>query len=242
MSLHHFVSHLDQVIPYTGDGSYVAQRLVLYPIGASGYAHATLLTMPAGTKVLSHWHDDREAVFYCLRGDGLFVLDETERHATPGTAMLQPVHAIHGFVAGRDEFRFLDFALFTDTAVERPVDACFAQLEELAPVERRFGTETPLFPRFANPAISFVGERRIDGRLDESDVEPGTEQIVLVLDGEGELQLAGARAPLRAGSIVYLIADLPFAIEGRLRTVSASSRAGRIAEPPLFDRLRARCG
>lgn len=242
MSIHHFVSHLDQVIPYTGEGSYIAKRLVLYPIGASGYAHATLLTMPPGTKVLSHWHDDREAVFYCLQGDGIFVLDETERHASPGTAMLQPVHAIHGFVAGGDEFRFLDFALFTDTAVERPVDACFAQVGDLTPIERPFGTETPLFPRFANPAISFVGERRIDGRLDESSVEPGTEQIVLVLDGDGELELAGTRVALRAGSIVYLIADLPFAIEGRLLTVSSSSRPGRIPEPPLFDRLRARCG
>lgn len=241
MSIHHFVSHLDQVIPYTGDGSYIAKRLVLYPIGASGYAHATLLTMPAGTKVLSHWHDDREAVFYCVQGEGLFVLDETQRRAVPGTAMLQPVNAVHGFVAGDGEFHFLDFALFTDAAVERRVDACFAEVGALRSEERRYGTETRFFASFANPAITFVGERRIDGRLDLSDIGPGTEQIVLVLDGEGELELAGARMPLRAGSVAYLIADLPFVIEGRLRTVSSCSRPGRIAEPPLFNRLRARC-
>jgi len=150
------------VIPYTGDGSYVAKRLVNYPIGAAGFAHATLLTMPPETKVLSHWHDDREAVFYCVRGEGLFVLDDVERTATPGTAMLQPVHAIHGFLAGGEEFHFLDFALLSDVAV------------------------------------------------------------------------------LRAGSILYLIADLPFAVTGRLRTVCASSVAGRIPEPPLFARLRDR--
>ena len=242
MSLHHFVTHLDQVIPYTGEGSYVAKRLVLYPIGASGFAHATLLTMPAGTKVLSHWHDDREAVFYCLRGEGLFVLDETERRATPGTAMLQPVNAVHGFVAGDAEFHFLDFALFTDRAVDRAVETCFSHVDELPAVDRPFGTETPLFREFANPAVTFVGERRIDGRLDENDVDAGTEQIVLVLDGEGELDLAGRRVPLRAGSVAYLIAGIPFAIEGRLRTVCSSSRPGRIPEPPLFDRLRSRCG
>ncbi|MFL5953325.1 MAG: cupin domain-containing protein [Gaiellaceae bacterium] len=240
MSIHHFTSHLDQIVPYTGDGSYVAKRLVLYPIGASGYAHATLLTMPPGTKVLSHWHDDREAVFYCLRGEGLFVLDDVEHAATPGTAMLQPVNAVHGFVAGATGFDFLDFALFADTGSSRDPGSCFAELANLVPLPTRYGDESPLFAGFANPAIRFVGERRIDGCFDQSDVHDGTEQIVLVLEGEGELELLGHRVPLRAGSVVYLIADLPFSIRGSLRTVASSSDAGRIPEPPLFDELRAR--
>jgi quercetin dioxygenase-like cupin family protein len=240
MSIHHFTSHLDQVIPYTGDGSYVAKRLVLYPIGASGYAHATLLTMPPNTKVLSHWHDDREAVFYCLEGEGLFVLDDVERTATPGTAMLQPQNAVHGFVAGEADFHFLDFALFTDVEVPRDPDACFVELADLTPVPTPYGDETPLFDTFASPHIHFVGERRIDGCFDESDVPGGTEQIVLVLEGEGELELLGQRVPLRRGSVMYLIVGLPFSVRGTLRTVASSSDAGRIPEPPLFDMLRSR--
>ena len=70
MSLQHFVTHLDEVIAYNGDASYTAKRLVQYPIGASGYIHGTLLLMPPGTKVLSHWHDDREAMFVCVSGTG----------------------------------------------------------------------------------------------------------------------------------------------------------------------------
>lgn len=239
MSIHHFTSHLDQVIAYRGDGSYVAKRLVLYPIGAAGYAHATLLTMPPGTKVLSHWHDDREAVFYCLQGDGLFVLDDVEHEASAGTAMLQPLHAVHGFVAGSSDFHFLDFALFTEHGVERAAADCFSKVESIAPHERSYGADVPLFPSFANPAIRFVGERHIDGTFTHADVDEGTEQIVLVLAGEGELELLGQRTPLRTGSVAYLIAGLPFAICGPVRVVTSSSLTGRIAEPPLFDRLRA---
>jgi quercetin dioxygenase-like cupin family protein len=226
-------------VPYTGDGSYVAKRLVNYPIGASGHVHATLLTMPPNTKVLSHWHDDREAVFYCIRGEGLFVLDDVERTATPGFAMLQPVHAVHGFLAGGDEFHFLDFALLTETAVPRPTESCFVHVDERRSQPTRYGSETTLFHEVANPAIRFLGERRIEGTFTDADVEPGTEQIVMVLEGKGELDLLGRSVPLRQGSIAYLIADLPFAIDGRLRTIAASSVAGRIPEPPLFARLRA---
>jgi quercetin dioxygenase-like cupin family protein len=239
MSINHFISHLEQIIPYHGDGSYIAQRLVLYPIGAAGYAHATLLTMPPGTKVLSHWHDDREAVFYCLRGEGLFVLDDVEHAATAGSAMLQPLHAIHGFVAGATDFQFLDFALFTSDGMERNAADCFARVEDVAPQQRAYGTDLPLFTSFANTAIRFVGERLIDGTFTDADVDAGTEQIVLVLDGEGELELLGRRTPLRTGSIAYLIARVPFAIHGTVRVVTSSSLTGRIAEPPFFDRLRA---
>jgi quercetin dioxygenase-like cupin family protein len=196
--------------------------------------------MPPGTKVLSHWHDDREAVFYCVRGEGLFVLDDVERTATPGSAMLQPVRAIHGFRAGSDEFHFLDFALFTDVAVVREAAECFTHVDQIGARRRPYGSEKPLFGEFANPAIRFVGERRVEGTFTGDDVEAGTEQILLVLEGDGELELLDQSARLRPGSILYLIADLPFAVTGRLRTIGASSVAGRIPEPPLFARLRER--
>lgn len=238
MSIRHFTSHLDEIIAYTGDGSYIAKRLVLYQIGASGYVHATLLMMPPGTKALSHWHDDREAVFYCVEGQGTFVLDGVEQEAGPGTAMLQPLNAVHGVAAGESEFHVLDFALFTETGVAREASTCFTNIADRPPVTKRYGEEKALFEDFANPHIRFVGERRIDGQFTEADVHPGTEQIVLILEGEGQLELLDHTIPLRAGSIMYLIANLPFHVSGHVRTVCASSDSGRIPEPPLFDMLR----
>jgi quercetin dioxygenase-like cupin family protein len=240
MSIRHFTSHLEEIIAYTGDGSYIAKRLVLYQVGASGYVHATLLMMPPGTKVLSHWHDDREAVFYCVQGQGTLILDDVEKEAGPGTAMLQPLNAVHGVTGGQSEFHVLDFALFTETGVTREVSTCFTNIADRPAVATQYGQETALFDDFANPHIRFVGERHIDGQFTEADVPPGTEQIMLVLEGEGKLELLGQTMPLRVGSIMYLIANLPFRISGCVRTVGASSDPGRIPEPPLFDKLRSR--
>jgi mannose-6-phosphate isomerase-like protein (cupin superfamily) len=248
MSIQHFVTHLDEVIPYTGDASYVAKRLVHYPIGASGYIHGTLLLMPPGTKVLSHWHDDREAMFVCVGGTGRFALDELEREVRPGIAMLQPFLAVHGFQAtGDEEFRFLDLALFADHGADIAPENCFVDVEEVTPEPTGFGERRPYFPpeTYGNPAIRFVGEYRIrpGGVLTEADRPAGTETIMLAIGGTGELDLLGRRMPVTPGSVHYLIRDLPFTIRSTgpepLRYITGSSLPGRYLEPPLFDRLRA---
>lgn len=212
-----------------------------YPLGATGYAHATMLTMPPGTKVLSHWHDDREAVFYCVAGEGLFVLDDVERRAMPGHAMLQPLHAAHSFVATGDApFHFVDFALLTGSGPPRRAEECFVHADEITTVPTAYGEDRPLFSDYGNPAIQFVGERRLDRPMTHNDIPSGTEQILLVLHGTGELDLLDETISLRSGSIMYLIEGIRFRIEGRMRLLGTSSRPGRIREPPYFAEARRR--
>lgn len=248
MSIQHFVTHLDEVIAYNGDASYTAKRLVQYPIGASGYIHGTLLLMPPGTKVLSHWHDDREAMFVCVGGTGRFALDEVEREVRPGIAMLQPFRAVHGFQAtGTEEFRFLDLALFTDRGADIAPEDCFVDVEEVTPEPTAYGERRPYFAPdvYGNPAVRWVGEYRLrpGGVLTDAHRPAGTETILLAIAGTGMLDLLGRRIPVTPGSVHYLIDGLPFSIENtgteQLRYITGSSAPGRYPEPPLFDRLRA---
>jgi len=245
VSAGHFTTHLDEVIAYNGDGSYTAKRLVLYPIGATGYAHATLLMMPAGTKVLSHWHDDREAVFLGLAGRGRFLLDGVERAAVAGTAMLQTRGAVHGFKAeGEERFDFLDVALLTDRGDHADAAGCFCEVGEVVDAETAYGSARALFAgRFANPAIRFVGERTVaPGAGYGAETTPrGCEQIQLVTRGRGEVRLLGRTVELRAGSVLYAVDGLDFELragdEG-LGLVAAVSAMGRIPVPPWFAGLR----
>jgi quercetin dioxygenase-like cupin family protein len=243
-TLRHFVSHLDEIVTYVGEGSYAAKRLVLYPIGATGYVHATLLMLAPGTKVLSHWHDDREAVFYCVAGSGSFVLDEVEHEATAGSAMHQTWQAVHGLAAvGSERFDVLDLALFTDHGKHRDPESCFTVLDPTGGEATDFGRRIPLVSQdvFASDAVRFVGELVLRDLFTEKHVERGTEQILLVLSGSGAIHLLDQRVPIRPGSILYLI-DFPFGIkpDDELRLVGASSRMGRISVPPLFANLMAR--
>lgn len=251
MSLQHFVTHLDEVIAYNGDASYTAKRLVQYPIGACGYIHGTLLMMPPGTKVLSHWHDDREAMFVCVSGTGRFALDEVEREVRPGIAMLQPFLAVHGFQAtGTEEFHFLDLALFAERGADIAPEDCFVDIEEVEPEPTGYGERRPYFPpeTYGNPKVAWVGEYRIaPGRsMTEADRPEGTETIMLALSGMGTLTYLGRTVPITPGSVHYLIAGVPFAIENsgdeQLRYITGSSEPGRYLEPPLFARLRAAAG
>lgn len=247
MSIHHFVSHLDQVIPH--QEGYIGKRLVTFLAGAVGYAHGIFLTLPAGTKILSHWHEDREAVFYCVSGAGTFVLDDREMRVGPGDAMFVPLTSVHGFVANQNSpFHFLDFALFSTHRSVAAIDDCFAAGVDLPGTPERYGRRRALFRQetYGNPAIKFVGEYVVNPHADFSDrdVDPSSEQILLALDGVGQLEYLGESLPVSAGSIQYLIQGVPFRIENRgtaqLRLVGTSSQPGRYLEPALFQTLRNR--
>ena len=252
----HFISHMDQIIVYFGDGSYRAKRLVQYPIGVSGFAHGTMLMMPKGSKVLSHWHDDREAIFYCVAGSGTFVLDGEHEPIGPGDVMFQPLMAIHGAAASsEEEFHFIDFALFapnegaTGRGAVRPVsrEECFFRAANVPETGTKFGVRRDFAPRggFLNQAIRWIGEIWVgEGQmLGPSDIDDRAEHISMVLSGTGRLRMLDTVVELRPGSVQYLIAGLAFTLENcgtePLRLVGVSSLPGRIPEPPYFDALRA---
>ncbi len=246
MSLHHFVSHISEIESYRGEGSYTARRLVHFggggakgTAGICGYAHAAELYLPPGIKLLSHWHSDREAIFYCLSGEGIFLLDGIERRVGPGDGMFMPLGALHGGLnAGTAEFRFLDCALFTDQRSSIEVgDRCFANLDQATAETERGATVRNLFSPeiFGNKKIEWWGELWLEPGQEMSQKRyPEAEQILYVLEGTGLLHLWDREVSLRPGSIAYIVAGASHAItntsDTRLRLVGSRSRIGRV--PP----------
>jgi quercetin dioxygenase-like cupin family protein len=250
MSLQHFVSHISEIEAYFGEGSYRAKRLVHFggagTGGICGYAHAAELYLAPGTKLLSHWHQDREAIFYCLEGEGVFLLDGLERRVGPGDGMFIPLGAVHGgFNAGAREFRFLDCALFTDTRSPLEVgEGCFARIGSAPTTTARGVTWKSLFPRetFGNQAIVWWGEVWLEpGQRMQPDRYEDDEQIFYVLEGRGRLWLGPGEVELRPGSIVHILPDVVHALanagESPMRLVGSRSGIGRVLMPDYYRRL-----
>jgi quercetin dioxygenase-like cupin family protein len=241
----HLINHLDEILEYRGDASYAAKRLVAYPNGASGYAHATLLRMPPRTKVLTHWHDDREAIFYCKSGTGALLLDGDLFEAAPGSAMLQRRLQAHGVVAGDETFEVLDIALFLATAeMTERADGRFVARDGYVEERTAYGRAATPFPpaAFSNPAVTGFAELTVAaGRaLTAADLDPESEHILFVLAGDGVLSYLGGEHPLREGHVAYLVAGTQFALAAASDVVAlcVSTLPGRIEEPPWFNRLR----
>lgn len=247
-NLQHFASHISEVEPYAGEGGYRARRLVhfgsgLVTAGICGYVHAAGLYLAPRAKLLPHWHQDREAIFYCLEGDGSFLLDGLERAVGPGDAMFIPLGALHGGRnRGGNEFRFLDCALFTGIRSPLPVgDACFARLADAPETSARGAVWKAPFARdtFGNTAILWWGELLVGpGRALERGIDAEAEQILYVLEGSGRLSLWDQEIEVRPGSIVYILPGVPHGVatmgEERLRMVGSRSRIGRVGMPEYY--------
>jgi quercetin dioxygenase-like cupin family protein len=244
--IRHFTSHLSE-IPEHHEG-YRGRRLVTFLAGAEGYAHGIYLVLAPGRKILSHWHDDREAVFYCTSGQGYYLLEDQVREVGVGDAMFVPLMAVHGFIGGSVDFEVLDFALFSEGRSNAAIEECFSQTSHLDAEETEFGYRRTFFPSgtYGNSAVKWVGsyELRARGTLEKRHVPIGTEQLVFVERGVGTLEYLGATLALRSGSIAYLIAEANFAIAAGpsedLHLVGTSSLPGRYPEPPFFRRLKDR--
>ena len=89
------------------------------------------MTVPAKTKVLSHWHTDHEAIFVCVGGQGVFVLDDMEWSVSVGDALFIPLTHVHGIAnpcAGTMEL--LDLALFSELESNASLDECRSPARE----------------------------------------------------------------------------------------------------------------
>ncbi len=49
----------------------------------------------AATKVPLHKHDDKDEIFYCIKGSGYGVLEEREVEMTAGRAFIVPAGTLH---------------------------------------------------------------------------------------------------------------------------------------------------
>lgn len=249
MSLHHFVSHISEIERYNSEGSYYGRRLVnfggggLNTSGICGYVHAAELYLPPGIKLLSHWHQDREAIFYCLSGEGLFLLDGIERHIGPGDGMFIPLGAVHGAVnTGDGEFRFLDCAFFTHrrSSIETGED-CFSNIDDTPSPGDGGALLKPLFrPEiYGNEKIKWWGEIRMNtGQMMENHYKD-QELLFYILEGNGELNFFDRDISLRSGSIAYIIPDIPYRIgnsgKSPLRLICSRCQIGRVPVPPFFQ-------
>jgi mannose-6-phosphate isomerase-like protein (cupin superfamily) len=249
VNIAHFVYNLDQIQPYEGEGSWDGRRLVAFGLGTTttsgvcGYCHAIELRVPPGRRILPHWHGDREAVYYCIGGRGRFWLDETIREVGPGDAMFQTLYALHGADnVGGEDLRFVDVAMFTETASPVPPgEACFTSLALAPATEHRGATLKTLFPRetYGNQRVEWCGELQLAARRRlERDCYPESEQILLALAGEGIVEVDGAEAPVRPGTVLYLPAGFPHSIRAKtaMRLFGARSRTGRMRRPRLLCR------
>lgn len=242
--IRHFTSHLSEILEH--HEGYRGRRLVTFLAGAEGYAHGIHLVLPSGTKILSHWHEDREAIFYCMRGHGYYFLDGEAREVFAGDVMFIPLMAVHGVAGGDADLEILDFALFSDTRSTAAAEDCFAHALDRGVETTPFGVRRTFFPPeiYGNPAIKWVGvyELRTGEALGIRDVPIGTEQLIIVQEGYGTLQYLGSRLELRPGSIAYLIAGVDFVIRPlsgqNLVLVGTSSVPGRYPEPQLFKTLK----
>jgi mannose-6-phosphate isomerase-like protein (cupin superfamily) len=249
VNLAHLVYSLDEITPYEGEGSWDGRRLVAFGLGTTatsgvcGYCHAIELRVRPGHRILPHWHGDREAVYYCLGGRGRFWLDETLREVGPGDAMFQTLYALHGADnPGGEDLRFVDVAMFTDRASPvAPGERCFTSIDRAPATEHRGATLKTLFPpeMYGNDRIEWCGELHLAaGRALERTAYPTSEQLLLALSGEGTVEIDGAEAPVRPGTVLYLPAGFPHSIGATapLRLFGARSRIGRVQRPRLLDR------
>lgn len=252
MSVHHFVSHVSQIEVYNAEGGYLGRRLVHFGGGGTGggqicgYAHAAELYLPPGKRLISHWHHDREAIFYCLSGEGVFFLDGVERPVGPGDGMFMPLGALHGALnTGGSDLRFLDCALFTDRRSPVGVgEGCFANIERVESASERGAVTQALFrpETFGNPRVRWWGEVWLEpGQAMSAGRYEREEQILYVLEGRGVLRLWDQDVALRPGSIAYIIAGATHALTNvgnvRLRLAGSRSEIGRVPTPPYYQEL-----
>lgn len=249
MILHHFVSHISEIGPTTFEGGYYGRHLVHGKADATqvcGYAHAMELYLPVGKKLVSHWHPNRENVFYCLSGEGVFFLGGIERRVGPGDGMFIPLGALHGGInLGVVDLGFFDSILPTERPSPLPVgEACFANIERAPTTTERGATVKTLFPRetYGNSKIEWWGEIRLEpGQEIASGRYEGAEQILYVLEGHGLLHLWDKEVALRPGSIAYIVAGATHAVantgQERMRIVGSRSQIGRVPTPEYYKSL-----
>ncbi len=60
--------------------------------------------IPAGKKVALHKHDNHDEVFYCIKGEGFGVLEESEEKLTVGKAFIVPAGVMHALRSDNDLF------------------------------------------------------------------------------------------------------------------------------------------
>jgi quercetin dioxygenase-like cupin family protein len=254
LNLAYFVYHVSEIATFRHEEGYEGRRLngllggSVDKLGGS-YAQVIEVQVRAGQRILSHWHTDREAIFYCLSGRGRFLLDGLAREVGPGDAMFQPVHAVHG-ADNPDgvDLRFIEVVLQApEPSRVTTGEHCFTSVARATTSEHRGATLRSLFPpsTFGSQKIDWCGELHLgEGRSLAWYADPENEQTLLVLEGHGTAVLEDTTTDIRPGSILFIPAGFGHALTASrsLRLFGVQARAGREFVPELLRRGRASPG
>jgi quercetin dioxygenase-like cupin family protein len=173
--------------------------------------------------------DDADEVLYVLEGSARATIDGTGHDLQPGTAV---------FVAQGTSWSVAGDAAAVSVLVHEPAQSSRTHaVLDLAVAERDSATAGRQFILGATPDSGCASVTQFVGLI-----PPGRapdhfhtyEEVIYVLEGEGMLEIGEERAPLRAGSCVYLPARIVHCLantgESEMRVLGVFRPAGSPAE------------
>jgi quercetin dioxygenase-like cupin family protein len=222
--------HATDVAPErSGDDAVEARRLFGIASGCDGFEQRLLRFEQRS----DHRSDeDRDEVLYVLSGSGSATIARERRTLSPGTA---------AFIARGTGWKVehADDLVVLSVLVAEPLPAngTTHALVDLAAEETQGATAGRQFRLLSTPEVGCASVTQFVGYIPlgrAPDHFHKYDEVVYVLEGEGELHIAGESAPLRSGSSIHLPARIVHAIEntgpGVMQVLGVFRPAGSPAE------------
>jgi mannose-6-phosphate isomerase-like protein (cupin superfamily) len=213
----------------SGDDAVEARPLFGVASGCEGFEQR-LLRFEQGSDYRSD--EGRDEVLYVLSGSGSATIARERQTLSPGTA---------AFIARGTDWR-VDHAddlvvLSVLVAEPLPANGTTHAVVELAAEQTQGATAGREFRLLATPDVGCASVTQFVGYIPlgrAPDHFHRYDEVVYVLEGEGELHMAGESAPLRSGSCIHFPARMVHAIEntgpGVMQILGVFRPAGSPAE------------
>jgi quercetin dioxygenase-like cupin family protein len=178
-----------------------------------------------------------DEVLYVLGGSGRLEVDGREHPLRPGVA---------AFLAAGTAWSADGDARAVSVLVHDPVPSSGHAVLDLEAAERGSATAGRQFVLGATPEVGCASVTQFVGLIPPGrapDHYHRYDEVIYVLDGEGELEIGGERAPIRAGSCIHLPRTLVHCLantgDRELRVLGVFRPAGSPAEAYYPDGKRA---
>jgi mannose-6-phosphate isomerase-like protein (cupin superfamily) len=213
----------------SGDDAVEARRLFGATSGCDEFEQRLLRF---GQRSDERSDEQRDEVLYVVSGSGSVTIARERQTLSPGTA---------AFIARGTGWR-VDHAddlvvLSVLVAEPLPANGSTHAVVELAAEETRGATAGREFRLLATPDVGCASVTQFVGYIPSGrapDHFHRYDEVVYVLEGEGELHIAGESAPLRSGSCIHFPARIVHAIEntgpGVMQILGVFRPAGSPAE------------
>ena len=203
-----YCMHANEVAPEPTDDAVEARQL-FGPASGCNEFDQRLLRFDRRSDYRSD--DDRDEVLYVLSGSGSVTIARERQNLSPGTA---------AYIARGTDWRVedADDLLVLSVLVTEPLPAngtAYAVVD-LAAEETKGATAGRQFRLLATPAVGCASVTQFVGYIPVGrapDHFHKYDEVVYVLEGEGELHVDGESASLRAGSCIHFPARLVHSLE-----------------------------